>query len=254
MSNEWMFAWKEEEAVVIRLTKTSVTLLTIPPLSSPSCCFFGSLPNQRRQKPDLLQLRLKWKKTEEALAGFFSSASFPQSVLFFFFFIHRSLFRGRKMKTYVCVSVDLWLCYSTTVDTSVSCCLPFSFFFFFFYFLPYLSAVTPFHFLHLSVPLISGVPQEVLSQSSCVCVCVCVFVCVCVRACHRVSAQAAFAILQIDAHVGIRSYLWGSSLTWSVLQPLARAFCDDNLDRNHTFKKQSLKMPPPEKKNPLFKV
>lgn len=96
MSNEWMFVWREEKAVVIRLTKTSVTLLTIPPLSSPSCCFFGLLPNQRRQKPDLLQPRLKWKETAEALAGFLSSASFPQSVFFFFFFFYPSFTLSRE--------------------------------------------------------------------------------------------------------------------------------------------------------------
>lgn len=58
LCQQWMdICWKEK-AVVIRVTKTSVTLLSSQRrdwLLSPSCCFSGPLPNQWRQKPNLSQ-------------------------------------------------------------------------------------------------------------------------------------------------------------------------------------------------------
>lgn len=157
---------------MIRVTETSVALLSSQHwvwLLSLSCCYgFWLAAESVEAKTKSLSAWLKWKVTEIALAGFFSSASFLQSV--FLSTVHST---GRFEKMTQCESVDLVLCYSTTVDNSVSCCLPFS---------SYLSAVTLCTSCIFSVPLISGAPQDVLSHS--VSVFVCVSLCVAVWVCR----------------------------------------------------------------------
>lgn len=87
--------------------------------------------------------------------------------------MHRVLFLGRKAA--LCASADLLLRYSTTVDASVSCCLPF---------FPFLSP--PFcchslHFLHFCCAshLVMLYCRRFCHTLS-VCLCVCVSLCVAV--------------------------------------------------------------------------
>lgn len=80
----------------------------------------GMLPNQQNQNCSS-SFWLKWNVMVKAFAGFFSSASFLQSVPLSSVLLPVSL--SRKKNNIMRTSVDLFFCYSTSVDTSVSCCL-----------------------------------------------------------------------------------------------------------------------------------
>lgn len=117
-------------------------------------------------------------------------------------------------------SVDLFLYYSTTAHTCVSCQLHFCCFLS----LPF--CCHSLRFWHPFAPLISGAPQESLLRSASVCLCFClcerIFVCCFVSVCVKFHRAVKLQIFQLNylysankhSHV-LAFLLWGSSLTLS---------------------------------------
>lgn len=171
----------------------------------------GLRPNQHIQKCSS-SVWLKRNVMVKACAGFFSSASFLQSVPLSSVLLPVSLSRKKNNIMRTSQSVDMFFCYSTTVDTSVSCCL---LVFSSFLALPF--CCHSLHSLHLFIPLISGAPQEALSCSVNVPVCVSLSVAVVllcnVCLCDASAKPEIFQLTDLCTNT-TQMYMFGEELHW----------------------------------------